>query len=94
MFKIDRSFINQMSDDKEAKIIVKTILAMAQSLELETLAEGVETKEQAEQLEALGCCDAQGFLYAKPMTGDALVKWIDDHSGGNTTAAELEAERA
>lgn len=93
VFKIDRSFINQMGDDREAKIIVKTILAMAQSLELETLAEGVETKEQAEQLGELGCHDAQGFLYAKPMAGKELRKWIKSHEGGNAQATRREADR-
>ncbi|MEN0087502.1 MAG: EAL domain-containing protein, partial [Pseudomonadota bacterium] len=94
VFKIDRSFINQMSEDKEAKIIVKAILAMAQSLELETLAEGVETQEQAEQLGELGCHDAQGFLYAKPMAGPALRKWIEGHSGSAVKTSDLAAERA
>ncbi|MEO0495871.1 MAG: EAL domain-containing protein [Pseudomonadota bacterium] len=94
VFKIDRSFINQMGDDREARIIVKTILAMAQSLELETLAEGVETKEQAEQLGELGCHDAQGFLYAKPMSGDALRKWIESHEKSDSKAAQLSVECA
>ncbi|MEO0635219.1 MAG: EAL domain-containing protein [Pseudomonadota bacterium] len=91
VFKIDRSFINQMNDDDDAKVIVKTILAMAQSLELETLAEGVETKEQADQLGELGCYDAQGFLYAKPMRGDDLLRWMEDHSGSVKSAAHLDA---
>ncbi|MEO0467241.1 MAG: GGDEF domain-containing phosphodiesterase, partial [Pseudomonadota bacterium] len=67
VFKIDRQFIQAVDRDNSARPIVEMILAMAESLGLETVAEGVETPAQARFLRARGCTKAQGFLYATPL---------------------------
>ena len=64
--KIDRSFVKGLPDDPGDLAIVNTILAMAKSLSLEVVAEGVETQKQHDCLIALGCKTSQGFLYAPP----------------------------
>lgn len=78
VFKIDRSFVKVISDndDSHGRAIVRTILAMARSLDYQTVAEGVETEEQQRFLAELGCTFAQGFLFAKPMPADATFAWL------------------
>ncbi len=65
MLKIDRSFVRAMSTDKEAAIMVRTIISMAKSLSLTVVAEGVETAEQARTLAGLGCDMAQGYYFGR-----------------------------
>jgi PAS domain S-box-containing protein/diguanylate cyclase (GGDEF)-like protein len=65
--KIDRSFINGMASSPQDMAIVTTIIALAHSLNLRVVAEGVETREQARLLALLKCDEAQGFLYSKPL---------------------------
>ncbi|ASW00044.1 putative bifunctional diguanylate cyclase/phosphodiesterase [Paraburkholderia aromaticivorans] len=70
--KIDRSFVMRMSTDPQCAALVGAIIAMAHALKLRVTAEGVETAEQAAQLEALGCDEAQGFWFSRPITVAAL----------------------
>jgi diguanylate cyclase (GGDEF)-like protein/PAS domain S-box-containing protein len=65
--KIDRSFIRDLGTDVGSVDILKAILALARSLKLEVIAEGVETKEQLAKLRHLGCNLFQGFLFSKPV---------------------------
>ncbi len=64
VFKIDRQFVSTLQSDRQAPAIVEMILAMAETLELETVAEGVETPLQADFLRRRGCTLAQGFHYS------------------------------
>jgi diguanylate cyclase (GGDEF)-like protein/PAS domain S-box-containing protein len=65
--KIDRTFVRDMNVDRNDAAIVRAIISMAQSLHLGTVAEGIETREHASQLLALGCSTGQGFFFSKPM---------------------------
>ncbi|MBL8428874.1 MAG: EAL domain-containing protein [Dechloromonas sp.] len=73
--KIDRSFIISMSGSAEGMRIVRAIIDLTHDLGMRSLAEGVEDMQQRDQLLALGCKDAQGYLYGKPMPRDAFVDW-------------------
>ncbi|WP_165465038.1 putative bifunctional diguanylate cyclase/phosphodiesterase [Enterobacter cloacae] len=64
--KIDKSFVNPISTHDDALNIVKLITSMAKSLNMGVIAEGVETEEQLERLQALGCELVQGYLFSKP----------------------------
>ncbi|MFC4726198.1 putative bifunctional diguanylate cyclase/phosphodiesterase [Glycocaulis abyssi] len=78
VFKIDQSFVRDMSKDPHARIVVETILAMARALKLQTVAEGVETSEQLAFLREQGATLAQGYLFARPMPLCDLVQYADD----------------
>ncbi len=64
--KVDKSFIQEMGDPRKASL-VKAILDMARSLEMSTIAEGIETLEQAERLKGLGCPTGQGYYFSRPV---------------------------
>jgi diguanylate cyclase (GGDEF)-like protein len=64
--KVDRSFINNLSNGTGAFAILKAITTLARSLDVTTIAEGVETQEQLEKVRALGCREMQGFLFSPP----------------------------
>jgi diguanylate cyclase (GGDEF)-like protein len=72
--KIDRSFVQDMSRDKSAATIVRTIVEMAHSLGVTVIAEGVESEEQATLLQLLRCEQAQGDLFARPMPAHELIR--------------------
>lgn len=71
--KIDRSFIRDITSDQNDASIVKAIIAMARSLRLKVIAEGVETREQLDYLMSEGCHEVQGFFLGKPMSGKELA---------------------
>lgn len=86
LLKIDRLFINDLPHDIDDASLVKTIVAMAESLGLRLIAEGVETREQAEFLVQNGCSNLQGYYYAKPMSAKAMTSWLQrDLQGTGTT---------
>lgn len=67
VLKLDRGFITDSILDSKGKVVIKSILDMASKLNMETVAEGIETPEQAMFLKNAGCKIAQGFLYGRPM---------------------------
>ena len=78
-FKIDRSFVMNLSEEPDARVICKTIIAMAQSLNYKTVAEGVETEEQARILAESGCSLGQGYFYAKPLPPEQFIQWYNGY---------------
>ncbi len=75
--KIDRSFIKDIPRKPEDAAIVKMVIAMAKTLNLELIAEGVETPEQVDFLRAEGCRLIQGFYFSKPLLADAALKYME-----------------
>jgi diguanylate cyclase (GGDEF)-like protein/PAS domain S-box-containing protein len=70
--KIDRSFVNGLPEDRDDAAITQAVIAMAHSLGLEVVAEGVETQAQLEFLQRLGCDQAQGYFMGRPVSAEQL----------------------
>jgi len=67
VMKIDRSFVVDLGTDDGAMAVARAIVALARSLRLELVAEGIETEAQAAVLRAMGCDELQGYLFARPL---------------------------
>ena len=94
ILKIDRSFVEALSEDTN-DALVRAIVALGESMRLSTIAEGIETPTQRDALAAMGCHAGQGFLFAAPLSGDALRPWIALRSGDALPLARYEtAHRA
>lgn len=70
VLKIDRSFVTGMLADRDKVSIVRAILSLAQALNMQTTAEGIETGDLAQTLAALGCTYGQGYVFARPLEAD------------------------
>lgn len=77
--KIDRSFVTRIDRDREQKNMVSAVLTMAKQLEIDTLADGVETLGEHAMLSQLGCGHVQGFSVARPMPMATAMDWITQH---------------
>ncbi|ROT98199.1 EAL domain-containing protein [Marinobacter sp. R17] len=82
--KIDRSFISQMCLNRNDQEIVKNTLTLARTLNLETVAEGVEDKATLTRLSELGCHRVQGYLFAKPMPVKEFCRWALQQTVGDS----------
>jgi EAL domain-containing protein (putative c-di-GMP-specific phosphodiesterase class I) len=80
--KLDRSFVKDLPESHDDAAIATSIIAMAQSLGLKTVAEGVENERQAMFLKSHGCDEVQGFLYARPMCEDDATALLKKGFGG------------
>jgi diguanylate cyclase (GGDEF)-like protein/PAS domain S-box-containing protein len=74
--KIDRSFVRDIATDPSDHAIVSAIVAMARSLNIQVVAEGIETWQQLEILRSMGCSLAQGFLFAKPCSANDAMRYL------------------
>lgn len=78
--KIDRSFVQNIVQDGNSAAIAKAIIALGHALNLQIIAEGVETQEQANFLKSNDCEQAQGFLYSRPQLAEDLEAFFPSHS--------------
>lgn len=76
VLKIDRSFVSGMLADRDKVAIVRAILGLAQALGMQTTAEGIETRDLAQTLAALGCGYGQGYLYSRPLPADQALRLL------------------
>ena len=74
--KIDKSFVQDMTNDDDNAAITSTIITLAQNLNLNVIAEGVETKQQAEFLSARDCYLMQGYYFSRPMKAEDITEKI------------------
>jgi len=70
--KIDRTFVSRLPADRTAAALVRAVVELARTLDLEVIAEGIEDEEQRAAVLALGCTAAQGFLLGRPVEADAF----------------------
>jgi diguanylate cyclase (GGDEF)-like protein len=80
LFKIDRSIINDITQNHNSREIVKAMIAMAHSLEQRVIAEGVETDEQMQILKELECDIVQGYYYSRPLPEEQFISWYQEQN--------------
>ncbi len=79
--KIDRSFVEKIAEAGGTRPIVETIMSLARSLGMQTVAEGVETRAQLEIIRELNCDLIQGFLFSRPISAADVLKMVQSHTG-------------
>jgi diguanylate cyclase (GGDEF)-like protein len=90
--KVDRAFVNQLGGSRSGEAVCRAIVALGQSLQVQVLAEGVETADQVHALRRLGCQTMQGFLFSRPVPADQIPEAIT--RAGELAARLLAAEPA
>jgi len=79
--KIDQSFVRNLETSKQSKEIVKAIVDLAHTINIKTIAEGIETMADYDYLNNVGCDIGQGFYMSKPLTSNAFVSWYSKNNG-------------
>jgi diguanylate cyclase (GGDEF)-like protein len=92
--KIDRSFVSQMGSSAEGAALVRTIVQMGRDLNLDTLAEGIETTEQLTRLQLEECKSGQGYLLARPLAVEALEELLAGSQGPDVILQPTSASRS
>lgn len=87
--KIDRSFVRDLSRNEDDAAIVRAVVALAHSLRLSVVAEGVEDRDQVEYLRRIGCDDVQGYYYSKALPADELEVWLRRFHATRDTPLQL-----
>ena len=86
VLKIDREFLSEFMDSERGRKIIEHTISMSQDIGLDIIAEGVETKEQAQFLKDCGCDAAQGFFYSKPVTTSEFEERLVSINGSSQNA--------
>lgn len=79
--KVDRAFVTDLPNDRDAVVVVRAIVGMAQQLNFHIVAEGIETERQMEFLHGLGCHTGQGYYFSKPLTNEAFIELLTQKDG-------------
>ncbi len=87
--KIDRSFVMKVDRDPEQQKMVAAVLTMCERLDLEAVAEGVETRGEHAMLAQLGCAHVQGFGIGRPMPVERTADWVRKHEAGLSTGLRI-----
>ena len=82
VLKIDKSFVDDITNDPSVRTLIKAAVAMAHGLNLKVVAEGVETEEQLAYLEEFGCDYAQGYFFSKPIPFNEMEKFFESYFNG------------
>jgi diguanylate cyclase (GGDEF)-like protein len=94
VLKIDRAFVKDLGHDRSALAVARAIVALASSLGMRTVAEGVETVEQWHALDELRCDEVQGFLLSRPVEADAVAGLLREQRRWTSVPARVAADRA
>ncbi|MES2501299.1 MAG: EAL domain-containing protein [Pseudomonadota bacterium] len=97
--KLDKVFIGQINENKASRALVDAVIRLAHALDLNVVAEGVETEAQREALADLGCDEMQGYLFSKPLSEEKLLKLfkqlsINSESTGQFLVSDYQSEAA
>jgi EAL domain-containing protein (putative c-di-GMP-specific phosphodiesterase class I) len=76
MLKIDKSFVHALPDSEKASAVIRGIVALARSLGMKTVAEGVENQSQFAELKGMGCDLVQGYLFSRPLDPEAFAQFV------------------
>ena len=85
--KIDRSFVQDVLVDEDDATIVRAIIQLGRSLNMQVIAEGVESAEQEAYITALGCNEGQGYYYSRPLSASAFDDWIRSYNNARRQQA-------
>ena len=86
--KIDRSFVNKLEDQFGDHAIIRMIIALAETLKIGVVAEGVETQQQLQLLESMNCKSVQGYFFSKPMPAENATAYLTQHQSSPCQPAE------
>jgi diguanylate cyclase (GGDEF)-like protein len=79
VLKVDQSFVRDLDNDEDSKMIVVSIIGLAHNLKLKVVAEGVETESQFDYLRGLGCDEIQGYYFSRPLDAPAFATFLERH---------------
>ena len=88
--KIDRSFVQDVLIDEDDATIVRAIIQLGRSLNMQVIAEGVESAEQEAYIIAQGCNEGQGYYYSRPLSATAFTDWLHAYEGASNKARRSE----